>query len=287
MTQSYAFGSSDLAPVLHVAHSIADRRGLEVSPRTIPDFELVYIAAGEGLFRIADAETRYGPGCLLFTPPWIRHSYRSLGRRVEHLALHFDIREGFSDRFREYRDRSPEAGEVAVEFEGRVRIPFVMRDFDRSCVPRFESLIDLFAEIELRKIASLPLRMAAVLIELLASVVARCADEPRGPRRFPRAAACLDSRFTEDLRVPDLAALEGYSPNYFAVEFGRAYGVSPLDYLRARRVAMAKELLRTTSQSVASIASRCGYDDPYHFSRVFKRYAQVSPRQYRELASPD
>jgi AraC family transcriptional regulator, arabinose operon regulatory protein len=287
MIQAYSFGNADLAPVVHLAHRVDDSRGLEVSPRMIPDFELVYIEEGEGLFRIGEEESRYAAGCLILTPPWLRHSYRSLGGRVAHYALHFDIREGFSDRFQEYRHGRPQAGEAAIEFEARVRIPFVLPDFGRSCVPRLESLITQFSEVELRRFASLQLRMAAVILELLASIIARCAGEPTGPRRFARAAACLDSRFTEDFSVADLAAMEGYSPNYFAAEFGRCYGVSPLDYLRARRVALAKELLRETGHSVACIAALCGYQDPYHFSRVFKRHAQVSPRQYRELSSPD
>ena len=121
----------------------------------------MYIASGEGSFVIADEEIRYNAGCLIFTPPWIRHSYRALGQKVEHFALHFDISEGYSERYRKYRDCKVAADDVAIEFEGHIRIPFVLRDFDRSCVARFESLIALYSEMELRRIASLPLRMAS------------------------------------------------------------------------------------------------------------------------------
>jgi transcriptional regulator GlxA family with amidase domain len=48
--------------------------------------------------------------------------------------------------------------------------------------------------------------------------------------------------------------------------------------LRAQRSAF---LLRTTTLAVREVAAQVGFEDPFHFSRFFKRQMGVSPREYR------
>ena len=63
-----------------------------------------------------------------------------------------------------------------------------------------------------------------------------------------------------------LDALTGYSPNKF---------------IRIIRLTKAKDLLRSTSESIASIALDCGYNDPGYFARVFKQEYNVTPQEWR------
>ncbi|MEO6669480.1 MAG: ATP-binding protein [Ferruginibacter sp.] len=63
-----------------------------------------------------------------------------------------------------------------------------------------------------------------------------------------------------------LDALTGYSPNKF---------------IRVIRLNRAKELLRNSSDSIASIALDCGYNDPGYFARVFKQEYNVTPLEWR------
>ena len=63
-----------------------------------------------------------------------------------------------------------------------------------------------------------------------------------------------------------LDALTGYSPNKF---------------IRIIRLNKAKDLLRNSSESIASIAMDCGYNDPGYFARVFKQEFNVTPQEWR------
>ncbi len=54
-----------------------------------------------------------------------------------------------------------------------------------------------------------------------------------------------------------------------------------IDYLNQARVAHSKKLLANTSMSLIDIANECSFGDQSYFSRVFKRYEGVSPKQYR------
>ena len=84
-----------------------------------------------------------------------------------------------------------------------------------------------------------------------------------------------------ELGVNHLSALLGYSPNYLGIAFKRAYGLSIADYLGRTRVAEAKRLMDETSLMVYEIAFRVGFEDQHYFSKTFKKYAGVSPSEYR------
>lgn len=51
-------------------------------------------------------------------------------------------------------------------------------------------------------------------------------------------------------------------------------------YVNLIRINHAKELIEATHLSFGEIGYLTGLDDPYHFSKLFKKYAGVSPTQY-------
>ena len=48
------------------------------------------------------------------------------------------------------------------------------------------------------------------------------------------------------------------------------------------RMEKAKRLLYSSDYSIQTISSMVGYNDPFTFSKAFKKYSQVSPSKYRE-----
>ena len=69
---------------------------------------------------------------------------------------------------------------------------------------------------------------------------------------------------------------------HFRRLFKRETGVSPLQYQLLRRLRRGTELLRSTNLSVAEIAELCGFEDPFYFSRLFKRRCFLTPVEYRK-----
>ncbi len=135
---------------------------------------------------------------------------------------------------------------------------------------------------------SASLRLSCSVHELLALIVETCAGpSPRAGNRIAAAAALMDSRYAENLTLPVIAAAANYAPNYLSGEFARAYGLTPMEYLRERRLRRARELLRTSSLSIKEIACLSGIGDQYYFSRVFSARNGLSPSKYRQLSNPD
>ena len=118
--------------------------------------------------------------------------------------------------------------------------------------------------------------------QLLRSVKAN-----RGEGEAPRSVAdlarnAIDRDFASPgLGVNHLSAQLGYSPNYLGNAFKRAYGLSIADYIGRVRVAEAKRLMDQTDLMVYEIAFRVGFDDQHYFSKTFKKYAGVTPSEYR------
>ncbi|WP_028608818.1 helix-turn-helix domain-containing protein [Paenibacillus harenae] len=79
--------------------------------------------------------------------------------------------------------------------------------------------------------------------------------------------------------------------DYLNRAFKKATGQSISRYINTVRINQAKELIETTPLSIGEIGYLTGLNDPYHFSKVFKKYVGVSPTQYfrnvKEIHSRD
>ena len=87
--------------------------------------------------------------------------------------------------------------------------------------------------------------------------------------------------------ISSYASLCGISETTFYQHFKAWAGVSPVEYRTKMRISAAKSLLRNSSLRVAEIAAEVGFDDPYYFSRIFRKSVGVSPRAYRQSGETD
>ena len=83
------------------------------------------------------------------------------------------------------------------------------------------------------------------------------------------------------LSVERLAKLCGISEVYFRKIFLHRFGVSPKEYIIDKRMEYARQLLAMGDFGVTEIAENCGYSEPCHFSREFKRKFGISPKYYK------
>ncbi|MBL8027106.1 MAG: helix-turn-helix transcriptional regulator [Fibrobacteres bacterium] len=83
------------------------------------------------------------------------------------------------------------------------------------------------------------------------------------------------------LDLADMARLVGLSVPRLHALFKSTLGVSPHRYFADLRLKQAAIQLMTTELSVDAIGLAHGYDDPFHFSRNFKKWSGLSPTAYR------
>ena len=91
----------------------------------------------------------------------------------------------------------------------------------------------------------------------------------------------IDRQYDRNLSVADLASALFISPDYLREIFRGAYADSPMQYLIRRRIEVARELLEHTDLPVRDVGRRCGINNPYYFSRLFRRITGRTPSECR------
>lgn len=82
--------------------------------------------------------------------------------------------------------------------------------------------------------------------------------------------------------VTEMIEQSGLTPRTFKRRFSKATGYDPLDYVQTLRMEEAKQMLEATNDSIDTIATSVGYEDPNSFRRLFKRTTAISPSRYRQ-----
>jgi AraC-like DNA-binding protein len=99
--------------------------------------------------------------------------------------------------------------------------------------------------------------------------------------RLKRVLTYIDEHICESITLATLAQVAGLSRMYFAAQFRAATGYRPHECVLRKRIERAQQLLLETSEPLVSIALGVGFQSQAHFSTVFKRFAGISPNQWR------
>jgi AraC family transcriptional regulator len=98
-----------------------------------------------------------------------------------------------------------------------------------------------------------------------------------------RARRHIEANLAAPLSLGELADAAGLSPYHFSRLFSGRYGLSPMAYVRVRRLEAAAGRLRGGARiSLIDLALDCGFDSQEGFTRAFTRLFGVAPGRYRD-----
>lgn len=92
----------------------------------------------------------------------------------------------------------------------------------------------------------------------------------------------MKNHLNKKMNICELALLHNLSESYFSKLFRTGTGMPPMDYFIYIKMQEACKLLCTTKLRIKQIANTMGYEDPYYFSRIFKKNMNMSPENYRK-----
>ncbi len=91
----------------------------------------------------------------------------------------------------------------------------------------------------------------------------------------------MTQNYNKPLTLEETARHVRLNPSYFSSLFKKACGSSFKEYLNYIRIEESKNLLTNTNYSIIDIAIAVGFEEQSYFTRVFKKYTGLTPKQYR------
>lgn len=106
---------------------------------------------------------------------------------------------------------------------------------------------------------------------------------PRNHRRIVQLKTALEfieSSYSTPLSLKEMSESVSMSPKYFCRFFQEMTHRTPVDYLNYYRIERACYQLLTTDLSITEIAYSSGFNDLSYFIKTFKKYKDITPKQY-------
>ncbi|WP_162897847.1 helix-turn-helix transcriptional regulator [Companilactobacillus formosensis] len=91
----------------------------------------------------------------------------------------------------------------------------------------------------------------------------------------------LDNNFTQNFQINKIAKELNITNNYLIQKFKKEMKITPKKYVINKQLILSKQLLRDTNMPIVEIGYKVGFDDPNYFTRIFKKYNNQTPTQYR------
>jgi AraC-like DNA-binding protein len=115
-------------------------------------------------------------------------------------------------------------------------------------------------------------------------------DAPRVRSLDPRIVAKVDRyierNMEEHVDLETMARLAGMSRYHFLRTFKQATGMSPLQYVIAKRIDRAQKMLRESNEPIAEVAYAVGFSSQSHLTSAFRRQLGTTPGAFRRKSHP-
>ena len=92
----------------------------------------------------------------------------------------------------------------------------------------------------------------------------------------------IEANLFSQLTIEELAHQNNLSVSSFKREFAKIYHDTPANYIKAKKLEKAAELLQISEQRISEIAFDCGFNDLANFTKSFTSKYSVSPTNYRQ-----
>ena len=100
-------------------------------------------------------------------------------------------------------------------------------------------------------------------------------------KHIQRVIAYIEENLTTDMDNVSLAAIAGYSEYHFLRLFKEVVKLTPMDYIRKRRLTeIVKQMMKST-RSASDIAFEYGFNSKENFTRAFKAEHKILPTEFR------
>lgn len=241
-----------------------EAKGHQMRRRHHSNYLLIYCVKGCGKLSIVSEQHDVTAGDLIILPAGTPHAYGACTDEPWSIYwVHFD-------------------GRLAQAYSD-----FLAMEHPIACIGKLPGLIAEFESLLALRHSSYVLTPfvhgASLLKALLTGLTDNIARTRQGGGMDLNVlAGLMRRRLSGELDLEDLAQVAHLSKFHFIRRFRQLTGNTPIQYFIHLKMQHACRLLDSSEDPIKRIAAEVGYEDPYYFSRIFKRVIGVSPQHYRE-----
>ena len=240
--------------------------GGECGPRTQKDYQLVIVHLGEARVSIDRQVCVLPPGSVaLLTPGRREHFHFSRQHRTHHTwcAVHPEV---VPAPLKKRLTTLPQVQPQSEAFDLLMKAAFSIVAWRK---PEGQGMLR---------------QLGLTLLEEYIRIAKEGSDEAHRESPSERARIYLEEHCGEEDCLAAASRVAGITPQHLIRVFRQHYHVTPGRYLWHTRVERGAGLLTATGLTVSEIADRCGFKNPFHFSRLLRKMQGVSPRELRQRA---
>lgn len=258
-------------------------------------FQIEANLAGEAHHVIGGRRCRYRPRSLVFVLPYRVHCahhgcdprYYVINFATDFLRPDFSLSplEMEEASIAQYPELAPFIYEGYVDFE-----------FDEQQFAHIRGLIERLSVLHRRRSLGTLTRIQGTLLELIgfatecyAETLQRLSEnrvylEGRSDA-LGRVVKFIDENLAKSISLNEVAEAAFLSPSYLSQLLKKQTGQAFVEWLTARRMQRARELLAHTGDRISTIANAVGFVDEAYFARRFHQHFGTSPSKYRKAMS--
>ncbi|TNF36683.1 MAG: AraC family transcriptional regulator [Gammaproteobacteria bacterium] len=253
-----------------------------------PEYELSFVAKGEGTRFVGDSIESYQPGDLVLLGPntphcWVSNDPAAKPAREGSLSSEMIVIQFLPNCLGESFAHIPESKALRTLLDASARgihyageetttIPALMQE---TCQAHGLHRISLFIEI-------LHILSTSKNKRYLSSENHVIDNDCSHGKRMEMIVEHISDNLSNEIKQTDMAELVGITPQSFSRFFKSASGRTFVSFVNAMRISKACQLLANTDEDILGISLACGYPNLSNFNRRFSELKHMTPGAYRK-----
>jgi AraC-like DNA-binding protein len=228
--------------------------------RTLPEYQLVYVTKGRGVFEINQKTHVVVPGTVMMVFPGVRHHYKP----------DFDV--GWTEYWVGFK--GPYADALREQGFLSLRKPLHEVGLQNSLLSIYAGIFELVRNQQ----PLFQIRASSLVLTLIAEVLAherKTVQHSNSEGLVEKAKFFMEENIYREVNLNGIGEALGLSSVF------KSYtAMTPYQYLISVKIRKAKELLEAGSLPIKEVAFRLGFDDQYYFSRLFRKKTGIAPSRW-------
>ncbi len=260
-----------------------------MSDALIPHFhrgslEIVYIHKGSQIYEMNGVQYSLSGGDVFVTPPNVPHSSGKYGvDKSSFVWMHIDMsaRTGFMGLEEQYAD-------ALINQLSRLKNPVLrgnpaIKKSVEAAIGYFISSLDAPKDDQAFLLAQMARDILGVLFRIIKTDVSN--DCAKLSDDIESILVYINSNYDRELETGTLASMIYLSESRFRQKFKQQVGIPPIEFIWRKRISRAKVLLHGTDMTMAEISENLAFQNSSYFSKVFKKFNNLTPSEYRNNAA--